>query len=218
MNQLITIMGTLGIGKTTYASLIAERLGYTLVTERYQENPFLAKFYEDMPRWAFHSQSFFLLEKAKQLEDISTMLESSGVVQDTPIFQDVYTYALAQHKLGNMTEDEWQLYTKQYTHLIPHLPKPSLIVYLSGTIHTIMQRIKARGRSFEQNIPESYIRLLHQLNGQLIETHKNIPTLFVDCDTIDIVHSDADKEKVVSMIEQTVFPLQSNVQPLYSTV
>jgi deoxyadenosine/deoxycytidine kinase len=212
MNNLITVMGTLGIGKTTYATFIAERLGYGLVTENYQENPFLPLFYQDMTRWAFHSQTFFLLEKVRQLEDISVSLESSNIIQDTPIFQDVYSYALAQHKLGNMNEDEWLLYTKLYNSVIHHLPKPSMIIFLDATVETIATRIECRGRSFEQTIPLSYISLLNELNKSLIQTQKHIPTVFIDCNSVDIVNSEKDKEQVLDMIERALPALKKEQQ------
>lgn len=204
VNQLISVMGTLGIGKTTYSTLLAERLAFSLVTENYSENPFLPRFYNDMHRWAFHSQSFFLLEKAKQLEEISVQLEGTGVVQDTPIFQDVYSYALAQHRLGNMDEHEWALYIKLYNGIINHLPQPSLIIYLDATIETIMKRIEERGRSYEQSIPRSYIHLLHDLNKMLIDNHKHIPTIFIDGNSVDVVNSESDKEQVISMVKKAL--------------
>lgn len=209
-------MGTLGIGKTTYATLIADRLAYSLVTENYAENPFLPRFYSDMPRWAFHSQTFFLLEKAHQLEEISVQLENSGVVQDTPIFQDVYSYALAQHKLGNMDEHEWELYSKLYTSLISHLPQPDLIIYLDASVDTILKRIHERGRSYEQSIPRSYIELLHELNASLIGKHKHIPTIFIDGNAVDIVASEHDKEQVIAMVERAINGSSRNSQPMYA--
>lgn len=215
-NNLITVMGTLGIGKTTYSTLLAERLGFSLVTENYIDNPFLPKFYRDMSRWAYHSQTFFLLEKARQLENVSVTLEGSGVVQDTPIFQDVYSYAQAQFRLGNMDRDEWNLYTKMYDTLFTHLPRPSLIVYLDASVDTIMQRIEQRGRSFEQSIPREYIALLKELNAILIDQHKQIPTVFIDCNTVDIVAREIDRDRVVSMVEQALHMPSYNQTALYA--
>ncbi len=85
-----SVMGTMGSGKTTIANLIAQECEYTLVLEQFENNPFLPKFYADMKRWAFHSQMFFLLEKAKQLHGIPSLLQQQSVIQDTPIMQDVY--------------------------------------------------------------------------------------------------------------------------------
>lgn len=215
-NQLISVMGTLGIGKTTYSTLLAERLAFSLVTENYGDNPFLPRFYDDMRRWAFHSQAFFLLEKAKQLEEISVQLEGSGVVQDTPIFQDVYSYALAQHRLGNMDEHEWSLYIKLYNGIINHLPQPSLIIYLDASVETIMKRIEERGRSYEQSIPLEYIELLHDLNKTLINNHKHIPTILIDGNSVDIVHSETDKEQVISMVKQALNQTLHSTQNIYA--
>jgi len=100
----ISIMGTMGSGKTTAARLIADRLSFLLLEENFGENAFLPRFYKDMNKWAFHSQTFFLMEKITQTLETPKLLEKTSVVQDTPIEQDVFSYAKAQHVLGHMDD------------------------------------------------------------------------------------------------------------------
>lgn len=192
----ISISGTLGAGKTTVAQLLAKELNFPLILENYETNAFLPRFYEYMKRWAIHSQLFFLLEKVKQLETIPALLEKNTIIQDTPILQDVYSYARAQYELKNMDSDEWKLYLKTYEALKDHLPQPDVIIYLDASVETIMHRITQRGRSYEQSIPIEYIALLSKLNQEWIKT-TTIPVIHIDTNVRDLVHKQLDKEFVV---------------------
>jgi deoxyguanosine kinase len=116
-----------------------------------------------------------------------------------------------------MEEDEWALYSKLYSGLLNHLPQPHLIVFLDATVDTIVYRIHDRGREYEQSIPRSYIELLHELNKSLVETHKHIPTIFIDCNTVDVVTSEHDKNQVVSMVQKAIGYPNYNAEPTYLT-
>jgi deoxyadenosine/deoxycytidine kinase len=200
----ISIMGTLGCGKTTAATLLATSLRFKLLTEQYEANPFLPKFYNDMKRWAFHSQTFFLLEKARQYQAIQKLLTKRSIIQDTPIYQDVYSYARAQHALSNMTTEEWSLYQKLFTTLLPSLPKPDLIVYLDAEVPTICDRIESRGRTFENDIPITYISLLHRLNEEWIKTNKEIPVLTINTEKRNVVKSAKARKEIVELVKNSI--------------
>src|SRR3990172_2118185 len=130
----LSVMGTMGSGKTTAARLIAKELGFKLIEENFGENAFLPKFYGDMGRWAFHSQTFFLMEKITQMLETPKLLLKHSVVQDTPIQQDAFSYAKAQHVLGHIDDAEWKFYQKIYRSFEPYLPKPDCVVYLETTL------------------------------------------------------------------------------------
>lgn len=186
-------MGTMGSGKTTVAQLLAKELEFPLLLEQFKTNNFLPLFYKDMKRWAFHSQTFFLLEKYQQLITIPEELKKNSIIQDTPIMQDVFSYARAQHKLGNMDKNEWDLYTKTYQVLLKHLFLPDVIIYLEASVETLMSRIALRGRKYEQTIPKSYISLLNKLNEAWV-SETNIPVIRIDTNQRNIVHKNLDKE------------------------
>lgn len=192
----VSIMGTMGSGKTTVAQLLAKELDYPLILENFETNAFLPKFYEDMQRWAFHSQIFFLLEKSRQLETIPKLLEKHSIIQDTPIMQDVFSYGRAQYELGNMNSDEWKLYLKTYETLNGHFKQPDVIIYLDASVDTLMARIEKRGRDYEQAIPRSYIELLDRFNMEWIH-NTPIPVVHIDTNTRDIVTKKLDREFVV---------------------
>lgn len=193
-------MGTMGSGKTTAARLIAERFGYQLIEENFGENAFLPRFYQDMKRWAFHSQAFFLMEKITQMMETATLRFAKDVVQDTPIQQDAFSYAKAQHVLGNIDDAEWRLYMKIYREFEPHFPTPDLIVFLDTSIPVVAGRIESRGREYEQKIPISYLELLDMLNRKWVAENKKLPILTVQTDTLNIVRSKAAQEQFLAAV------------------
>lgn len=202
--EYIAVMGTMGSGKTTAANLLARELQFTLIEENVKENAFLPRFYKDMPRWAFHSQVFFLMEKIRQMIETKNILTKSSVVQDTPITQDVYSYARAQHELGNMDDAEWGLYQKIYHEFTPHFPSPDLIVFLDTSVPVIEKRIEERGRGFEQSIPTDYLALLDRLNRKWLEQNTNIPVIRVSTDTLDIVRDRDAQQQFVSLVRHAL--------------
>jgi len=207
----LSVMGTMGSGKTTAARLIAEHFKFHLVEENFGENAFLPRFYKKMNRWAFHSQTFFLLEKINQLMELQNEITCpsksgcagrSGVVQDTPIEQDVFSYAKAQHVLGNMDDVEWKLYHKIYSSFVPHLPKPDAIIFLDTSIKEIQKRIRTRGRGYEKKIPKNYLELLDALNRDWIRENKKVKIITIPTDGLNIVTSPVAQKNFLSTIQK----------------
>ncbi len=203
-NEYIAVMGTMGSGKTTAAHLLSKELHFSLIEENVKENAFLPRFYKDMKRWAFHSQVFFLMEKIRQMLETKNILAKTPVVQDTPITQDVFSYARAQHELGNMDDAEWALYQKIYHEFTPHFPQPDLIVFLDTSIPAIEQRIAARGRGFEKTIPTDYLALLDTLNRRWLEQNTTIPVVRIPTDTLDIARNRDAQEQFVSIVRSAL--------------
>jgi len=195
-------MGTIGSGKTTAARLIAKELKFQLVEENFGENAFLPRFYKDMKRWAFHSQTFFLMEKITQMLETPKLLEKWPVVQDTPIQQDAFSYAKAQHVLGNIDDAEWKLYQKIYKSFEQYFPKPTCIVFLETSIDSIVERIEKRGRGYEQKIPQSYLELLDMLNHKWLSENKNIPVLVLKTDGLNIVTSKVAQQNLIHAVRK----------------
>jgi deoxyadenosine/deoxycytidine kinase len=195
-------MGTLGCGKTTAARLIAEEFHFRLLEENFGENAFLPRFYKDMKRWAFHSQTFFLMEKITQMMETRSILAKESVVQDTPIQQDVFSYAKAQYILGTIDDAEWKLYQKIYTSFEPYIPKPNLIIFLDSSIPVITKRIESRGRGYEKAIPKDYLMLLDTLNRKWLEANTTIPVLPIATDTLDVVGSREARRQLLAAIAQ----------------
>lgn len=189
-------------GKTTAARILAKDLKFHLLEENFGENAFLPRFYADMKRWAFHSQTFFLMEKITQMLETRKLLEKTSIIQDTPIQQDAFSYAKAQHVLGHIDDAEWKLYLKIYDAFEPLFPKPDLIVFLETSIGEIEKRIGARGRGYEQKIPQSYLELLDMLNHKWIAEQKEIAVLTIQTDGLHIVRSKKAQQQLIQTVKK----------------
>ncbi len=206
----------MGSGKTTVARLLAKELTFHLLEENFGENAFLPRFYQDMKRWAFHSQTFFLMEKTRQLLEAARVLSEAkdplwkkgciGLIQDTPIQQDAFSYAKAQHVLGNIDDAEWRLYLKIYNSFEPYFPKPNLIIYLETTVPALADRIEKRGRGYEQKIPASYLELLDMLNHKWITENKTIPVLTIETDGLNVVRSKKAQAELIEKVRVRCHP------------
>lgn len=201
----ISVMGTLGSGKTTAARLIADHLGFDLIEENFGDNKFLPRFYKDMRRWAFHSQTFYMIEKISQLFVIPSKLEANSVVQDTPIQQDVYSYAKAQHVFGNMDDAEWELFLKMYHSFESHVPKADYIIYLKTSLSVIKERIRLRKRDYEQAIPDDYLELLQKLNEEWLQKEMSInKIIMIHTDSLNLVDSSEDIQEFIKTVRKVV--------------
>lgn len=199
--KYISISGTVGIGKSSLTSFIAKEFNYLPIYENFKENKFLSRFYQDMKRWAFHSQTFFLVEKIKQIFQISNSIKKKAVVQDTSIYQDVYSYSKAQYKLGNMEEAEWNQYYEVYSLIENKLIKPDMIIFLTAPINIIYDRIKNRDRGIELKINKkqflSYLKVLDDLNKEWINKIKRkIKVIELDTTNCDYVNDKIDRKEL----------------------
>ena len=194
--QYIAVSGPMGIGKTTAASFIARELGYELMEENFSENPFVADAAKDPAHYAFQSEVFFLMEKYRQIIEAQERLTECGVVQDTPIQQDVYSYGKAL-----LHGDEWNLYHSLYLALEPQLIKPLLLVCLEASAEVNMERIRSRGRKFEQSVTADYIQQLTTLNFDWIK-NSGIPTVYIPTDHLNIITSVTAQKEMIGIIQK----------------
>jgi len=213
-HQFISVMGTLGTGKSTAAILLSQALHLHLLPEAFEDNPFLPRFYTDMKRWGLTYQTHFLLSMMQRTENAKQLLNQTSVVEDSSIFQYVYSYAQAQRIYENMDQAEWQLYIRLYETMKTSLPVPDLIVYLDATVETILTRVAQRGRDYENSIPADYLHLLNRLNAEWLKTNTTIPVCHVDANALNIVENPADQKFLVDSIIQMLPTLQSQSSSL----
>jgi len=155
-NKFVSIIGLTGCGKSTAAEILMRDYQFELVPEKFEGNPFLAPFYEDMQRWAFPSQLYFLLKKIEQMNDIQVMLDKANIVQDFPIYQDLI-YANVHNLINNMSSGEWDLYRSVYQLAEEKIITPDLLIFLNVSPEEALSRITQRGREAEQSISISYL-------------------------------------------------------------
>ena len=191
---LIVTEGPIGAGKTSLSRLLAEELGARLVLEVVEENPFLAPFYGDPERYAFSAQTFFLLSRYRQVQDLTQgSLFYPWSVADYLFDKDFIFASL------NLRGDEWRLYEGLYTELRPKLPQPDLTVYLRAAPDLLLERIALRGRPFEQAIRADYLRRLGEAYDRYFEGYDG-PLVVFEAADYDFVTRPDDRERLLADI------------------
>lgn len=200
MKGFIAIAGNIGVGKSTMARIMHERLGWEPFYEAVVDNPYLADFYSDMPRYAFHSQVFFL---TRRLFSHRQLLDSPGtVVQDRSVYEDAEVFARNLYLQGAMGERDYRTYQELYQVLSEFLPPPDLVVYLRASVDTLMRRIAHRGREYERTISREYLGQLNELYEEWVSGFTKAPVLCVPSDRLDYVRYEADLDLVLTKVQE----------------
>lgn len=152
----IAVEGPIGAGKTTLASMLSEKLSLSLVKEIVEENPFLDKFYDEKDEWSFQLEMFFLCNRYKQLEDT----EKKYLHHHMPVVSDYHIYKNLIFAERTLEGKKLEKYRKIYQLLTEDLPKPNVIIYIRASLPTLLERIKKRGRPFEQEMDKQYLEQL----------------------------------------------------------
>jgi hypothetical protein len=200
MKHYIVIAGNIGVGKSTLVKTMHERLGWEPFYEAVVENPYLADFYADMPRWAFHSQMFFL---TRRLHSHHQLLRHPGVVvQDRSVYEDAEIFARNLFLQGRMSARDYATYSDLYDVLKMFLPPPHLVVYLQASVETLLKRIALRGREYEKSIAPAYLEQLNALYEDWTRNFQLAPILTVPADRLDFVQYDKDLELILAKVQQ----------------
>ena len=193
--RYVAIEGVIGAGKTTLAHMIAQRLNAQLVLEKFEENPFLTRFYEDQEHYAFQTQIFFLLSRYKQQRDLfQADLFQNALVTDYIFDKDkIFAYL-------NLQDDELKLYEALVGSIEKNVPVPDLVVYLQSSVPRLLSNIKSRGRKYEENMSEEYITDLNEAYNYFFFRYKNSPLMIVNSTEIDFVANPGDFDQLYSEI------------------
>jgi deoxyadenosine/deoxycytidine kinase len=199
-DYFIAVAGNIGAGKSTLTGKLAQTFSWTPFYEANAENPYLADFYQDMERWSFHSQIFFL---GKRLEHHRQLVDYPGsVVQDRTVYEDAEIFARnLQHK---MSSRDYETYRRLYTAVSTFLPPPDLIIYLQASVPKLLQHIELRGRTFEQSIEPDYVARLNDLYDEWISDWTVCPVLCIPMDDVDFQHNPTDYAQIVKQIKESL--------------
>jgi len=200
IKRFIAIAGNIGVGKSTLTGLVSQQLGWEPFYEAVSDNPYLADFYQDMTRYAFHSQIYFLsrrLRHHRRLLDFPT-----SVVQDRSVYEDAEVFARALHEQGHILPRDYRTYRELYEVLNMFLPPPDLVVYLRASVPTLLHRIALRGRVYEQTISHDYVEHLNVLYERWIAEFLICPVLTVPADDLDFVHNNAHLDLIIAKIQE----------------
>ena len=196
-HKFIAIEGNIGAGKTSLATRLSKHLNSKLILERFADNPFLPKFYEEPERYSFPLELSFLAERYHQLKDeLSSDLFSPHIVSDY-MFDKSLLFARI-----NLKEDEFLLYEKLFRIITATLPKPDLLVYLHHETGRIQEHIKLRGREYEQNIKTDYLEKLQTNYFEFLKQRTDLKILMLDMKSNSFVHHEGDFEKILAVLNE----------------
>ena len=192
----IAIEGNIGAGKTSLASLMSDEFNARVVLERFADNPFLPKFYEDKERFAFPLEMSFLADRYQQLSDDLAQfnLFKNLIVSDYYIFKSLIFAQITLQK------EEYALYRKMFDIMYKEISKPDLYIYLYQNTDRLLENIKKRGRDYEQNIEASYLQKIHDGYHNFIKTEQHLNTLIIDVSELDFVNDHKDYKQVLKKI------------------
>ncbi|MCF6277945.1 MAG: deoxynucleoside kinase [Anaerolineales bacterium] len=196
--HLVVVAGNIGVGKTSLAERMGERLGWWTGYESVSTNPYLSDFYADMRAWSFHLQVFFLGHRAEQYLEASR--DARSAILDRSIYEDTYIFARALHHMGNLSERDYLAYRRLFDLVVDSLPRPDLLVYLKAPVDVLIERIQRRARGMETGITSEYLALLDSFYDEWLGSFDLCPVLTIRTDDLDYVNQPKALEIVTKSI------------------
>jgi deoxyadenosine/deoxycytidine kinase len=201
----IAIAGNIGAGKTTLASRLAQHYNWDLYLETVEENPYLKDFYEDMPRWAFHLQIFFLNSRFQQTQSIQKY--ARGVVQDRTIYEDAFIFARNLLDSGMLNQRDFDNYFSLFENMVQLVKAPDLLVYLKADLPKLIGQIQKRNREYENNMRLDYLKNLNEHYNNWIADYKYGKVITIDVNNLDFVSKPDDLGFIINKIDIELFGL-----------
>jgi len=198
----IAIAGNIGSGKTTLATLLAKHYKWDAHFEDADQNPYLNDFYNDMQRWAFNLQIFFLNNRFHQILEIKK--SQKNVIQDRTIYEDAYIFAPNLHSMGLMTTRDFENYFSLFSLIDKLIAPPDLLIYLRASVPALVNQIQSRGREYEESIRIDYLKKLNDRYEEWISQYDQSKLLIIDVDSTNFIDNPEDLGKVISSIDAEV--------------
>jgi deoxyadenosine/deoxycytidine kinase len=195
----IAISGNIGSGKTTLAEKLSRHYGWTALYESVEHNPYLRDFYQDMTRWAFHLQIYFLNSRFRQINDIRA--SDKTTVQDRTIYEDAHIFAKNLHTSKHISDRDYQSYLDIFNSMIDFVHPPDLLIYLKADIPKLVRQIQKRGRDYEYAMRLDYLKNLNDHYEEWIAGYDKGKLLIVDVNELDFVERIDDFAFIVNKID-----------------
>jgi deoxyadenosine/deoxycytidine kinase len=195
----VAIAGNIGAGKTTLSEKLAKHYNWTAHYEDANTNPYLSDFYNDMQRWSFNLQIYFLNSRYQQI--LSIQEGNEVIIQDRTIYEDAYIFAPNLHQMGLMSKRDFDNYFSLFQTMQTKVNGPDLLIYLRANISTLVSHIQTRGREYEGNMSLEYLKRLNDKYENWIETYSHGPLLIIDVNELDFKQNPEDFGKVIELVD-----------------
>ena len=197
-SKYIAIAGNMGSGKSSLVEFLCKHFDLKPFFEPNDLNPFLAKFYKDMKRWAFHSQMHFLTHKFRIHRELDSCPHT--VIQDRSIYEDAEIFAYNLYRQGSMSKEEWRTYRDLYEVMVEAINPPDLLIYLGCPLRTLKKRIAHRGRGFEAKVPDEYLRRLERFYKRWLSRYDRSPILELSTEKMDYLEDFLHRQDLITTI------------------
>ncbi|MCE2675618.1 MAG: deoxynucleoside kinase [Sediminibacterium sp.] len=201
----VAVAGNIGAGKTTLTEMLSKHYRWIPQFEDVDHNPYLMDFYDDMTRWSFNLQIYFLHGRLNQILEIQRGTET--VIQDRTIYEDANIFAPNLHEMGLMSKRDFDNYFKFFSTIKTMVQPPDLLIYLKASVPTLVSQIQKRGREYEENIRLDYLKKLNEYYNKWIDGYKEGPVLIIDCDKNKFGESEEDLGEIISKVDGMLYGL-----------
>ncbi len=195
----VAIAGNIGSGKTTLTNLLAKHYNWETHFEDVEQNPYLNDFYDDMQRWSFNLQIYYLNSRFTQVQEIKE--QGANVIQDRTIYEDAFIFAPNLHSMGLMTTRDFENYFSLFNLMDTFVSPPDLLIYLRASVPTLVNHIQQRGRDYEESIRLDYLKRLNERYEAWISTYDKGKLLIIDIDNNRFPEDQEDLGKIINSID-----------------
>lgn len=203
--MLVAVAGNIGSGKTTLTTLLAKHYGWDAHFEDVDENPYLNDFYNDMQRWSFNLQIYYMTSRISKIQEIRENKKS--VIQDRTLYEDAYIFAPNLHSMGLMTTRDFETYFSLFKLQETFIKPPDVLIYLRASVPTLVNQIQKRGRDYEESIRLDYLKRLNERYEAWISTYDQGKLLVIDVDANNFSENAEDLGKIIQAIDAEVHGL-----------
>jgi len=200
--MLVAVAGNIGSGKTTLTTLLAKHYGWDAHFEDVDENPYLNDFYNDMQRWSFNLQIYYMTSRISKIQELRE--NKKGVIQDRTLYEDAYIFAPNLHSMGLMTTRDFETYFSLFKLQETFIKPPDVLIYLRASVPTLVNQIQKRGRDYEESIRLDYLKRLNERYEAWISTYDQGKLLVIDVDANNFSENAEDLGKIIQLIDGEV--------------
>ena len=201
----LAIAGNIGSGKTTLTTLLSKHYKFEPHYEDVEDNPYISDFYEDMQRWSFNLQIYFLNARYNTL--LQLQKSKKNIIQDRTIYEDANIFAPNLHEMGLMSKRDFDNYFEFFSTIKTMVQPPDLLIYLKASVPTLVSQIQKRGREYEENIRLDYLKKLNEYYNKWVDNYKEGPILIIDCDKNKFGESEEDLGEIISKVDGMLYGL-----------